>query len=434
MLNDRKLITISAESRALIRAAIRRNPGWPAYRDAHDIDLSEMTTRDAIFDACDELHIDIAAVVAAGPQDPPEPAPKAPRQPKAAARLFDNPFEQDEPRHAPTHVTPAPAAPQVPQEAAQQLLGMIAALAPKAAVDMEQVRDVVANAICIENDRTERRLDELRASVAAIVAEAVQNGPAIRIELKKHDAPDFRKLDGHHHPKFATLLKAAAARQGDGYAPNVWIAGPAGSGKTHAAKMLAKALELPWHYTGALSMAFELLGFIDAAGTYHQTPFREAYEHGGVYLFDETDGSDKSALLALNAALANGTATFPDGQVARHADCIIIATGNTWGLGATAEYVGRSKIDAAFLSRFPVRIAWDYDETLERNISGNIAFAARVQTARAKARAAGLKVLIDPRASIAGAALIAQGFSEQDAADLTYLANLTPEQRKIIGG
>jgi MoxR-like ATPase len=179
-------------------------------------------------------------------------------------------------------------------------------------------------------------------------------------------------------------------------------------------------------------MPHELLGFIDAAGKYHRTPFREAYEFGGVYMFDEVDGSDNSALLALNAALANGSATFPDAVIRRHPDCIILASANTWGLGATAEYVGRAKIDAAFLSRFPVRFSWTYDEELEQEISGNDQFARRVQRARAKAKAAGLKVLIDPRASQAGAALIAAGFTSQEAAEMTYLANLSANDRRTI--
>jgi cobaltochelatase CobS len=153
-----------------------------------------------------------------------------------------------------------------------------------------------------------------------------------------------------------------------------------------------------------------------------------------VYLFDEVDASDNSALLALNAALANGTATFPDCQITRHPDCIVIATANTWGFGATADYVGRSKIDAAFLSRFPVRIHWDYDSALEVAISGNESFARRVIAARERARTHGIKVIIDPRASQAGAALIAAGFKPDEAADMTYLANLTPEHRKLVEG
>lgn len=270
------------------------------------------------------------------------------------------------------------------------------------------------------------------AILKMIQTEAPKHSKQVKIELKMPDADAYREIEGTHHPKFTTLLKAASARQADGHHPNIWISGPAGSGKTYAAKMLAKALGAEFFYNGALSMPHELLGFIDAGGTYHETPFRQGYTGKAVYLFDEVDGSDNSALLALNASLANGRASFPNGQAQRHEDSIIIATANTWGLGATADYVGRAKIDAAFLSRFPVRIQWDYDDEMEQAICGNVAWAKRVQKARAKARAAGIKVLIDPRASIAGAALIKTGMSQEETAALTYLANLTNEQRAMV--
>ena len=73
--NDRKTLQISAESRALIRAAMRRAPGWDAYCVANNCDTSTLTTRDQILDCCDALGIDVAAVVAAGPVDEPKPEP-----------------------------------------------------------------------------------------------------------------------------------------------------------------------------------------------------------------------------------------------------------------------------------------------------------------------------------------------------------------------
>lgn len=275
--------------------------------------------------------------------------------------------------------------------------------------------------------------DQVAAIVDSRIKAAFEGIPTVRLEVTGADKK-VRAVEGHKHPRFVELLKAATARMANGFAPNIWIAGPAGSGKTHGGAMAAEALGRPFHLNGAISMPHELLGFIDAAGMYHRTPFREAYEHGGLYMFDEVDGSDNAALLALNAALANGFATFPDKRVQRHADCVIMASANTWGLGATADYVGRSKIDAAFLSRFPVRISWDYDTALEVAISGNEGFARRVIAARERARAAGLKVIIDPRASQAGAALIANGMTDDEAAAVTYLANLSKEQAAIVEG
>jgi hypothetical protein len=244
----------------------------------------------------------------------------------------------------------------------------------------------------------------------------------------------FAKVKGPVHSQFEHLAKAASVRLPQGYAPGIFLQGEASSGKTTGARMLAEALGLKWHFNGAISFPHEMLGFIDGAGKYHRTPFREAFEHGGVYTFDEVDRSDPVALLAVNPHLANGLATFPDKQIKRHRDCIIVCTANTWGLGADANYSGATKLDAAFLSRFPVRISWDIDPELESAIVANQEWLARVRAARARARAVGLKVLIDTRAAQAGAALIQAGYSSDEAAAMTYLANLKPEQRRQIEG
>lgn len=241
-------------------------------------------------------------------------------------------------------------------------------------------------------------------------------------------------IKGNVHKNFEHLAKAASVRLPNGYAPGIFLQGEASSGKTTGARMLAQSLGLKWHFNGAISFPHEMLGFIDGAGKYHRTPFREAYEHGGVYTFDEVDRSDPVALLAVNPHLANGVATFPDKQIQRHKDCIIVCTANTWGLGADANYSGATKLDAAFLSRFPIRINWDIDPDLEAKIVTNEVWLKRVRDARERARASGLKVLIDTRAAQAGEALIVAGYSMDDAAAMTYLANLKPEQRKQVEG
>jgi hypothetical protein len=285
----------------------------------------------------------------------------------------------------------------------------------------------------------------MAASIAPYIGEAVRDQvmreveskigaiPALRIEVARANG-EVHQVEGYHHPKFAILLKAATSRNPDGHVPGIFIQGEASSGKTYGAKTLSKALGLPWHFNGAISFPHEMLGFIDAAGNYHRTPFREAYENGGVYVFDEVDRSDGVALLAVNPHLANGIATFPDKQIQRHHDCIIIGTANTWGLGASSDYSGATKLDAAFMSRFPVRISWDIDTAMEIAISGNEKWARRVIAARERARGAGLKVTIDTRMTQAGAALIQAGFTMDEAATFTYLANLKQEQRLIVEG
>ncbi len=254
----------------------------------------------------------------------------------------------------------------------------------------------------------------------------------VKIIIKQNESDKGKAVKGPKHKNFEHLVKLASMRLPGAYAPGIFLQGEASSGKTTGCRMLAEALGLKWYFNGAISFPHEMLGFIDGAGKYHRTPFRDAYEFGGVYTFDEVDRSDPVALLAVNPHLANGVATFPDKQVKRHKDCIIICTANTWGLGGDGNYSGATKLDAAFLSRFPIRLNWDIDADLETAIVPNKEWLERVRHARIKARAAGLKVLIDTRAAIAGNAMIEAGYTMDEAAMMTYLANLKPEQRTQV--
>jgi len=253
----------------------------------------------------------------------------------------------------------------------------------------------------------------------------------VEIVVKSEATGKTKKVKGPTHAMFERLVRAATARV-QGYAPGIFLQGEMSSGKTTGGRMLAEVLGLKLYFNGAISFPHEMLGFVDGNGKYHRTPFRDAYEHGGVYIFDEVDRSDPVALLAVNPHLANGVATFPDKQVTRHKDCIIICTANTWGLGADANYSGATKLDAAFLSRFPVKISWDIDPHLEESIITNAEWLQRVRAARVRAREFGLKISICVRTAQAGQALIEQGYSIDEAAEMTYLAALKPQQRQQL--
>ena len=278
----------------------------------------------------------------------------------------------------------------------------------------------------------DQKLHEAKTEVADEVFARLDRRAPRRIELTRQGVA-LPQVQGHQHPQFERLLRLATSRTGEGFVPNIWITGPAGSGKTTGAKMVAQALGVPFYVNGALETKFEATGYKDAAGHYHPTEFRRAFGAPSVYLFDDIDGCDSNGpVLALNSALANNLMAFPDATVDRHPDCIVIATANTWGLGATADYVGRIRFDAAFLDRFGGKLQWGYDEDFEAAICGNVEWAKRVQSARARAAANGLKVLISPRASIAGAAYLAAGFDPDEVAEMTYLAGLSAEQRRLL--
>lgn len=251
-------------------------------------------------------------------------------------------------------------------------------------------------------------------------------------------ADAVKKVDvGYAHKRFPELLQWSVA------GIHVYLYGPAGSGKTTAGIQLAKALSeltgevIPFYFTSfhRTSQVFEITGFENVHGKVARTPTREAWENGGVILWDEYDANEAIGA-ACNTALANDIMLFPDGPIKRHRHCYIIAAGNTIGKGATAEYVSRDRQDAATLNRFAF-IEWDYDADLELAAAGEDAreWVKHVQKLRAAHRSLGASapdILISPRASIYGArmlranpkttyamleeALIWQGASEDDKA------------------
>ena len=229
------------------------------------------------------------------------------------------------------------------------------------------------------------------------------------------------------HAQFETLLKVSSASIG-GRRMNILLTGPAGSGKTTAAKQLADALSLDFYSSAAVQNVYQLTGFVDANSEYRETAFRTAYENGGVFILDEMDASDAKALVAFNQALANGCYQFPDGMIERHKDFVCIAAANTFGTGATTQYVGRSRLDAATLDRFVV-IEWSYDEKLERALAGNDQWVDTVQRVRQEAAKRDWQVIISPRASIDGAALLATGLDRKTVANMVLGRGVSGDMR-----
>jgi cobaltochelatase CobS len=258
------------------------------------------------------------------------------------------------------------------------------------------------------------------------------------IEVHDHIKGEVISL-GLQHEKFPTLLRAVQARDHRGFRLNIWLTGPTGSGKTSAGEAVAKALSLDFGSDGSLDADYKVLGFRDANGNIISTEFIRIYEGGGIYIADEIDNWMPSALLSLNAALANGWMTTPKGLIKRHPDACVIACANTWGLGATSDYVGRTRLDAASLDRFHPKINWPVDEKLERAVAEQqggkegLVWLNIVTSARHAASRQGLKVIISPRATFTGIALLQAGFSLREVVDMTLAAGLSPEQAKAIG-
>lgn len=242
-----------------------------------------------------------------------------------------------------------------------------------------------------------------------VQAELADFAAPTRVEIVAADG-STRTMPEASHKVFPDVLRFLANDI------NVMLVGPAGSGKTTLAMQAAEALERSFYMTGAILQKYELLGFIDANGNYIRSTFREAYEHGGVFLWDEMDSSNPAALVAFHAALENGHADFPDGQVTRHDSFVCIGAANTYGHGATREYIGRNALDGATLDRYAV-ITMDYDPALESALAGNAEFVREIQAYREAAAKLGIKHIISPRASIRGARMLKAGMDKHAVLD-----------------
>lgn len=150
----------------------------------------------------------------------------------------------------------------------------------------------------------------------------------------------------------------------------VFLSGAAGTGKNVICKQVAEGLGLDFYFTNAVTQEYQLKGFIDANGTYHETQFFKAFTQGGLFFLDEMDGSIPETLIILNAAIANRYFDFPTGKIEAHPNFRVIAAGNTIGTGADIEYTGRFQLDASSLDRFAL-VNVDYSPAIEKAVTND---------------------------------------------------------------
>jgi MoxR-like ATPase len=319
-------------------------------------------------------------------------------------------------------------------KAATQLAALVRQLA-SSNVDMSQVEELVTM-------RMAEQSDNLRKWISDTLA---QGGLAqtIRVEVASGDVVTVQTVQGLTHAALAIVLQRIAAGL-----RNVLLVGPAGSGKTTLGHQLAEALGVRFASVSCSAGMSEgvLLGRLLPTGDagrfeYVIAQFVDMYENGGVFLLDEVDAADANVLLVLNSAIANGHLDVPNrlgNPVAmRHPKFFLIAAGNTWGMGANRQYVGRNQLDAAFLSRFAASVVeMPYDRKLEKAIldamQAPASWSTRFWAIRERIDATGLRRIWGTREMVNGAKLLTQNMAISDVLD-ALTVGWTQDERDKAG-
>jgi len=325
-------------------------------------------------------------------------------EPAAEQQTAEPAFPAFSPTAEPTP-TPAPMTTQTnPDDAAARLaaaLRELTAAAPAAApLDEERVIDLI---------RTHAPKAEPREIVVKIA-----DRPAVTISRQ--------------HYKFPLLLATIAAKV------PAFLVGPAGTGKTSAAHAAANALGLPFYAisVGPMTSKSDLFGMRDASGHYHESDLVKAATRGGVFLFDELDAGNAATMTSINMLLANGSFSTPDGMREKSPDFVPVFALNTYGTGASREYVGRNQLDAATLDRGAF-LDWPLDASLESSFLGidetapafNLseggaatagAWLDKIRAVRSAAALHKIRHIVSPRAAIYGMQLAAAGVGCKHAA------------------
>lgn len=236
---------------------------------------------------------------------------------------------------------------EVTQNSMNQLSSTFAMIADSAFTNIEQRA----------NDAVNKIMRDAETKMALLV----NTLPILQIKID--DIPTI-KLDGQAVPYLDRMIVNAKLGL------NTLLVGPAGCGKTTAARQLSTALNLQFGSVCLTAGASETWlfgrqtpnGFIEGS-------FSKIYKEGGVFLADEMDAADANLLLSINTALANGQMFNPmSGEtIERHKDFIFIGAANTFGKGADHIYTGRSRLDGATLDRFII-IEVNYDSSFEKMI------------------------------------------------------------------
>ena len=292
-------------------------------------------------------------------------------------------------------------------------------------------------------DKERKMIDETRAILEqaeqklaeAIKAENIIKAKEISEQINKetNKIANLTQISNpcktqHTHAIFDSVLKDIQQNI------SPMLVGPAGSGKSTILQNVADTLNLnyyPLSVNGQTS-EYQIIGYKNANGDYIRSAFRDAFENGGLFSFEEIDAGNPNVLTVMNNALSQDFYMFPDACVKKHRDFRLAASANTYGRGANLQYIGRNPLDAATLDRFAMSYV-DYDEDLERQIGPDIKWTQYVQTIRHVIEHFNMPIIVSTRAIIFGGRDVKSGTKWDDALQkFVWRGHKAEEIKKVL--
>lgn len=273
-------------------------------------------------------------------------------------------------------------------------------------------------------------------------------GRHIRLEI-----PDIKLTETFIKPQYwddlMLYLLPGEAR------PVIALVGPAGNGKTTAAEAVLKAL----NYDYSVIDATEYIEPADLIGgkTYHPKEgevwrdgkVTQAFRSGKAVIINEFDALNPRAGLCMQSVFQDAgvekkgryitLVEHPtEDRVYPAKDCPVILTMNTYGTGATRQYVGRNALDAANLDRITL-ISTTYEHEAEIIVAHGYGartgerLAIWAQQMRVKIETHGLKVILSNRTLLRMAqGMERYGWSFEIAQEKEFFGRLEEDTRSLL--
>lgn len=263
-------------------------------------------------------------------------------------------------------------------------------------------------------------------------------GAANPVPARQNDITDKIIVNNWKHERVGLVKKVMLRRA---YA---FLYGSPGAGKTHLIESLAEDMELPFVLITCANdmLKSELVGSRSPiTGDYYRTKFRDAWEHGGVVLFDECGLAPGAFLNVLNAGMSQKIMLFPDGETVRmHENCFLLFADNSNLRGNDPLFPERNDVGGAFRNRLTY-VSFAYDENLERKIIIKIMgdrrgnkWAGTVQKMRLKmtAKLKDTPVFVSPRFAYKAAQWFIDGIEWSDVLDMELFEGIESDVKAMV--